>query len=67
MNIYVGRCKCGAIQMAVVDVPKNRDFTSRGVVEIVKHGYKLEFIPKEQLKLENWECTCEKEQGGLFE
>jgi len=60
MNAYVGRCKCGAIRMAVVDEPDNPAFTAQYVAEIIKRGYKLEHIPEEQVRTDNRTCKCKK-------
>lgn len=58
---YVGRCKCGAILGAVVDMPHDKKTVGQWVKDMIVSGLNVERIRTEDARLEGWKCTCEKQ------
>jgi hypothetical protein len=60
---YVGRCKCGAIMGAVVDMPDDKKTVANWVRDMILSGLNIERVGTVQVRLEGWNCTCEKQQA----
>lgn len=59
---YVGRCKCGSIVAAVVDVPGQEKDTAKDVAGFIKDGLKVEQMETDQVRVTLGRCTCTKDQ-----
>ncbi len=57
---YVGRCKCGQVVAAVVDMPGHEKQTAKDVAGFIKGNLSIEQMDTEQVRVTLHECTCPK-------
>jgi len=59
---YIGRCKCGAIRFATVDVPEYRESNADYIAQCIRDGLRIEPVTVGYVrKMGLNDCTCKME------